>query len=71
MDGPMLIMVPGILGGVVIAVAIALYRERFQSHASEQRLASERLSTDAINMASIRVAESVDLAWWRWQRPLP
>ena len=56
MDGPTLIMVPGILGGVVIAVAIAIYRGHSRSRQSEQRVPSERLSTDVINMASIRVA---------------
>ena len=52
----MLIVVPGVLGGVVIAVAIAVYRWHFQSRQSEQRLPSEQLSTDVINVSSIRVA---------------
>ena len=52
----MLLLVPGFLGGVLIALAIAAFRQRSQSRSSVQRSAPEPLSTDAINMASIRVA---------------
>jgi len=51
---PVLIMIPGFLGGLLIALAIALYRNRFHPRLSEQR--DEPNPTDAINISSIRVA---------------
>jgi hypothetical protein len=51
---PVFIVIPGLLGGVVIAVAIALLRHRF--HARLSKAAGGREPVAAINISSIRVA---------------
>jgi len=51
---PLLITIPGLLGGILIALAIASNRHRFGPRVSRQQ--NDPLSSDAINMSSIRVA---------------
>ena len=57
MDPVVLVVVPGLLGGLVIALAVFL-RQRPGSHTSSLAAPtrSEPLSTDIINAASIKVA---------------
>ena len=54
MDPVILIVVPGLIGGVAIALFIALQRRRSNKRTSDRF--GEDLSTDVINMARIRVA---------------
>ena len=51
---PVFIVIPGLLGGVVIAVAIAMLRHRFRSRLS--KAAEGREPVAAIDISSIRVA---------------
>jgi hypothetical protein len=53
---PVLIIVPGVLGGVAIALALSAWRRRINARRTKQIPASEALPPDAINMSSIRVA---------------
>lgn len=57
MDPVILVVVPGVLGGLVIALVVFL-RQRHGSYTSSltARTRSEPLSTDIINAASIKVA---------------
>lgn len=56
MDPVMLIVVPGFLGGLAIALFfVRLHRGR-QTRASSDAFSGDPLSTDVINMARIRVA---------------
>jgi hypothetical protein len=53
---PVLIMIPGFLGGVVVAFALSGWRRRRHARRSNQIAAPGPPSTDAINISSIRVA---------------
>jgi hypothetical protein len=55
MDPVAIMLVPGLLGGLVVAFVIWL-RQRRSGAASSDVFLRTRLSTDVINMASIRVA---------------
>lgn len=50
------VLVPGLLGGLVIALAIFKLQRRGQTAASDDAFTREPLSTNVINMARIRVA---------------
>lgn len=54
MDPVILIVVPGLIGGVAIALLMAALRKRAGKDTSE--VSGEPFSTDVINMARIRVA---------------
>ena len=57
MDPVSLIVVPGFLGGLVIALVVFLRQHRASRNPSVTRIAhAEPLSTDIINMSSIKVA---------------
>lgn len=52
-----LIVIPGFVGGLVIAVVIGMLQRRAPAgRAADQAFGREPLSTDVINMAHIRVA---------------
>ena len=53
---PLLIMIPGILGGLVLAFLSRTLQRGRSTRASADPFRLERLSTDTINMAHIRVA---------------
>ncbi len=56
MEPLMLVVVPGFLGGLVIALFLARLQGRRPPEAAPDAFSKEPLSTDVINMARIRVA---------------
>jgi hypothetical protein len=56
MDPVVLVVVPGFLGGLVIALAVFLLQRRPSRGSSLASAPSQPLSTDIINAASIKVA---------------
>jgi hypothetical protein len=56
MDPIMLVVVPGFLGGLIIAMVIIRRQRTPGDHAAPAVFHEERLSTDVINMAHIKVA---------------
>lgn len=56
MDPITLIVVPGFLGGIVMALLFIRLRRKSRNRAPDDPFGREPLSTDVINMARIRVA---------------
>lgn len=56
MDLPTAILIPGFVGGLVIAAVIVLLNRRSTAHSVAVPYRRDPLSTDMINMASIKVA---------------
>ena len=56
LDPVTLMVIPGFVGGVVIALVVLGLNRRAHARAASGPFTNEPLSTDVINMASIRVA---------------